>query len=224
MLLIHFRKGLKFLLIGLGVNLVLCGVITICSNVNLSAQGWQTTLTIGRTEYEPHRAWLFWRLDKPGMTAMSFTPTRYPVEAPERYDENGYEFRPDLLPSWSRIDRYSRPTPSPIHGIFVQSVGWPWRSLSALEINNKAVIDSEDGGVMYSSDAGPLIPLRPVWSGMFGNTFMFGFSLWGLVALRSFIKGRMDLDKSIPVTYSFGESRQRIHSESVESSELKKAA
>lgn len=224
MLLIHFRKGLKFLLIGLGINIVLCGVIAIRSNVTLSAQGWQTTLTIGRTEYEPHRAWLFWRLDKPGMTAMSFTPTRYPAEAPERYDENGYEFRPDLLPSWSRIDRYSRPTPSPIHGIFVQSVGWPWRSLSALEINNKAVIDSEDGGVMYSSDAGPLIPLRPIWSGMFGNTFVFGFSLWCLLALRSFIKGRMDLDKSIPVTYSFGESRQRIHSESNESPNLKKAA
>ncbi len=77
---------------------------------------------------------------------------------------------------------------------------------------------------MYSSDAGPLIPLRPVWSGMFGNTFMFGLTLWGLVALRSIIKGRLDLDKSIPATYSFGESRQRIHSESVESSELKKAA
>lgn len=224
MLTIHFRKGLKFLLIGLGINIVICGVIAIRSNINLSVRGWQTTLDIGRTEYEPHRAWLFWRLDKPGMTAMSFTPTRYPAEAPERYDENGYEYRLDLLPGWLRIDRFERPTSIPIHGIFTQAIGWPWRSFSALEINNKAVIDSENGGVMYSSDAGPLIPLHPVWSGLFGNTFLFGFSLWGLVALRSFIKGRMDLDKSIPVSYSFGESRQRIHSESVESSKLKKAA
>ena len=77
---------------------------------------------------------------------------------------------------------------------------------------------------MYSSDAGPLIPLRPVWRGMFGNTFLFGFSLWGLIALRSIIKGRLDLDKSIPATYSFGESRQRIHCESDESPDLKKAA
>ncbi len=52
----HFRKGLKFLLIGLGLNIVICGVITIRSNVSLSAQGWHTTLKIGRTEQEPHRA------------------------------------------------------------------------------------------------------------------------------------------------------------------------
>ena len=220
----HFRTGSISLLIGLGINLVLCGVIAFCSNASLSAQGWLTTLDIGRTEIEPHRAWLFWRLDKPGMTAMSFTPTRYPVEASESYDENGYEFSPDLLPTWSRIDHYSRPTPNPIHGIFVHSVGWPWRSLSALEINNKAVIDSEDGGVMYSSDAGPLIPLRPVWSGMFGNTFLFGFSLWGLVFLRSIIKGRLDLDTSIPVTYRFEESRQRIQNKSDETPGHKKAA
>ena len=77
---------------------------------------------------------------------------------------------------------------------------------------------------MYSSDAGPMIPLRPVWSGMFGNTFVFGFSLWGLVALRSFIKGRMEQYKSIPVTYSFEESRQRIQNKSDETPCHKKAA
>ena len=220
----HFRKISIIILIGLGINLVLCGVIAIRSNINLSARGWQTTLDIGRTEYEPHRAWLFWRLDKPGMTAMSFTPTRYPAEAPERYDENGYEYRPDLLPDWLRIDRFERPTSIPIHGIFTQAIGWPWRSFSALAINNKAVIDSEDGGVMYSSDAGPLIPLHPVWGGLFGNTFVFSLSLWGLLTLRIFIKGRMEQCESIPVTYSFEESRQRTQNKSDESSDRVKAA
>lgn len=220
----YFRKVLCFLLIGLAINIVLCGVIAIRSNMSLSTQSWHTTVELGRTAYEPHSAWLFWRLDKPGLTALSFTPTHYPVQTPERYDENGYHFRPDLLPAWSRIDHYPRPTPSPIHGIFTESVGWPWRSLAALEINNKAVIDLDDGVVMYSSGVRRVIPLRPVWSGMFGNTFVFGFSLWGLLALRSFINGRMDLDNSIPDTYSFEESRQRIQHENEESPDQKKAA
>lgn len=155
----------------------------------------------GLTGESSDRRWELWRLvsfDSPGSTAWFSLRQRYPFEWSAHHTSSTKPSPTELAPAWGQFDQVAWSCPAADFEDYryqwgheyriLYSFGWAWRCLWTEAIWDEAQkIAICDGGldvllrpytVTPLSTHPRLLPIRPLWLGLIGNTFLYALILW----------------------------------------------